>query len=42
MFLANDGNKLFAMNKIAMNGTPRTNSMNTTLATRTADRADGV
>src|ERR1700728_1856084 len=32
----NNGNRLFAMNKIVMNGTPRTNSMNTTLAKRTA------
>ena len=32
----NNGNRLLAMNKIVMNGTPRTNSMNTTLAKRTA------
>ena len=28
----NNGNRLLAMNRIVMNGTPRTNSMNTTLA----------
>jgi hypothetical protein len=32
----NNGNRLLLMNKIVMNGTPRTNSMNTTLAKRAA------